>query len=157
KVSGWYDLVNRGDKPLREIPLTRGLHWRDVRWTLDGKPATPNDRSGLSGFSPPEPLAKGQKLRVGVAFHGRFPDGVSKKGGGAGQFILPSGVVLTSFGPAFAPVVGYSEQVGIDDENKYESKEYPDDFYLGQTESALGSRMPFTTKVTITGPADFTL
>src|SRR5262249_6601682 len=34
---------------------------------------------------------------------------------------------------------------------------YPDDFYVGQTESALGSRMPFTTKVAITGPADFTL
>jgi aminopeptidase N len=54
-------------------------------------------------------------------------------------------------------VIGFSEQIGIDDDNKYESKEYPDDFYKGQTDSFVGSRMPYRTRVKITGPADFTL
>ena len=63
-------------------------------------------------------------------------------------------MVLTSFGTSFAPYVGYNEGVGVDDENKTDSKEYPDDYYLGPTESFVGSRVPFKTKVTITGPSE---
>ena len=55
------------------------------------------------------------------------------------------------------PVLGYVEEAGIDDENRHDPKEYRDDFYKGQTDSFVGTRAPFTTKITITGPADFTL
>ena len=54
-------------------------------------------------------------------------------------------------------MLGYVEEVGIDDENRHDPKEYRDDFYKGQTDSFVGTRAPFTTKITITGPADFTL
>ena len=157
KVSGTYDLINNRDKPIRQIPITIGTHWESPKWTLDGKDITPDDRAGLKIVTPPEPLAPGKSLRVGFAFEGTFPTGISKRGGGTGQFILPSGVVLTSFGPAFAPVLGFNEGIGIDDDNKYDSKEYPDDWYKGQTDSAFGSRHPFKTRVKLSGPATFTL
>jgi len=156
-VSGTFDLVNNGDKPLRQIPVTGGLHWRNVRWTFDGKDATPNDRAGLYVFTPAEPLKPGGRARLGFAFDGAFPYGVSKNGGGNMQFILPSGVVLSGFSTSFAPTLGFDGGVGVDDENKFDTKEYPDDFYVGQTESAFGSRMPFKTRVKVSGPADFTL
>src|SRR5262249_37728017 len=79
------------------------------------------------------------------------------KGGGAPEFILPSAVVLTSFKPSVVPVLGYVEDAGIDDENRHDPKEYRDDFYVGQTDSMMGTRAPFSTKVTFTLPADFTV
>ena len=155
KVKGSYDLKNNRDKPMTQIPLTGGLHWESPTWTLLGQAYTPIDRSGLFVFTPGTPLAPGESTRVGFQFEGSFPAGITKRGGGSMEFILPSGVVLTSFGTGFVPAVGFGEDVGIDEENKYESKEYPDDYYLGQTESFVGSRMPYKTKVTISGPADF--
>jgi ABC-type transport system involved in multi-copper enzyme maturation permease subunit len=156
RVSGTYDLVNPADAPLREIVLTGGLDWENLSWTFDDKPYKPTDRSHLYVFTPTRPLARGQAARVGFRHEGKFPRGISKKGGAAMEFILPSGVVLTSFRPSFVPVLGFSDQIGIDDENRYEPKEYADDFYEGQTDSMLGSRAPFTTRIKLTGPAEFT-
>jgi hypothetical protein len=73
------------------------------------------------------------------------------------EFILPSGVVLTSFTPSFAPVLGYLDSVGIDDDNRYESRVYPDNYYEGITEPLFGSATPFTTRVRITAPEEYTL
>jgi ABC-type Na+ efflux pump permease subunit len=152
KVEGTYDLVNNRDKALKEIPVTGGMHWESPEWTFDGKPVTPTNRSGLYIFTPEAPLASCGKARLGFRFSGTFPGGITKKGGGNNEFILPSGVVLTSFGTSFAPTLGFMEAVGVDDENKYETKEYPDDYYKGQTESFAGSRRPFKTRVKVTGP-----
>ena len=157
EVSGTYDLINNRDKPMRQIPLSGGLHWESPRWTLDGRPYTPEDRARLYVFTPAKPLPPGGTCRIGFRFAGTFPRGISKKGGGTGQFVLPSGVVLTSFGTSFAPALGFLEEVGVDDDNKHESREYPDDFYKGETDTAFGCRTPFRTRVRITGPADFTL
>lgn len=156
RVEGTYDLVNNHEKPMVQIPVTGGLHWESPKWTLDGKDASPDNRSGLYVFTPATPLPPAATARIGFRFAGAFPSGITKAGGGTNEFILPSGVVLTSFSPSFAPVVGFVDSIGIDDENKYESKEYPDDYYKGQTESFLGSRRPFRTRVKVTGPADFT-
>jgi ABC-2 type transport system permease protein len=156
KVQGWYDLKNNHERPLTQIPLTIGLHWESPEWTIGGKPETPANRSGLYVFSFNEPLQTGRTIRLGFRFQGHYHQGISKKGGGSMEFILPSGVVLTSFGSSMAPVLGFGEGVGIDDENRTESKEYADDYYLGQTESFAGSRLPYPTKITIKGPADFT-
>ena len=157
KASGTYTLTNKQEKPIRQVPLTIGSHWESPSWTLEGKSFMPQDRAGLFVFTLPEPLASGASTTIGYKFEGSYPSGISENGGSAMEFIVPSGAVLTSFGPAFAPVLGYNRDVGVDKENSSESKEYADDFYQGQTESFAGSRMPYTTKVTITGPADFTL
>jgi ABC-2 type transport system permease protein len=157
-VSGNCEFINATDKPLREVLLTGGSHWRKLSWTLDDRPHKPNDRANLFVFTPPGgALAPGQSMRIGFEHEGTYPRGISKRGGESPEFILPSGVVLTSFRPTFVPLPGFQESVGIDDDNRHDSKEYPDDFFEGQTESGFGSRAPFTTRITITGPADFTL
>jgi ABC-type transport system involved in multi-copper enzyme maturation permease subunit len=157
RVSGTYDLRNHHDKELAQVPLTGGEHWENVRWTMDGQDYQPDNRSHLYVFTPPKPLAPGDGLRIGFACEGRFPAGVTKNGGGTMEFILPSSVVLTSFTPSFVPVVGYLEEVGIDDDNRYESRIYPDNFYEGITEPLFGSATAFTTRVRITAPEEYTL
>jgi hypothetical protein len=155
---GTYDVVNTTEKPLREVLLTGGLHWEKLTWTRDGQPYKPNDRAGLSVFTPPKgALAPGKGLQIGFEHEGSYPPGISKRGGAAPEFILPSAVVLTSFRSTVAPVLGFVDSLGIDDENQHDSKEYPDDYFEGQTDSGLGTRTPFSTRITITGPADFTL
>jgi hypothetical protein len=158
RASGTYDLLNHHDKALEQVPLTGGDHWENVRWTMNGNDYQPDNRSLLYVFTPPEPLAPGGRLRVGFACEGRFPAGATKNGGGAGmEFILPSGVVLTSFTPSFAPVLGYLQEVGIDDDNRYESRVYPDNFYEGITGPLFGSATAFTTRVRVTAPEEYTL
>jgi ABC-2 type transport system permease protein len=157
RVKGTYDIVNHRDKTLRQIPLTAGDHWENVTWTLDGHAYEPDNRSHLYVFSPTPALAPGKSMKIGFAFEGRYPKGISENGGGRAEFILPSGIVLTSFRPSIAPVVGFIEQVGIDKDNKYEAKEYPDDFYLGPTDPAFGTSRPFTTHLRITAPEAYTL
>ncbi|HEV2844316.1 MAG TPA: M1 family aminopeptidase, partial [Thermoanaerobaculia bacterium] len=61
-----------------------------------------------------------------------------------------------SFGPSFAPVVGYVEGVGVEeDENDYEPKDYTDDFYKGRTDTLFASGTPFPTRISVTGPEDY--
>ncbi|HSS77931.1 MAG TPA: M1 family aminopeptidase [Thermoanaerobaculia bacterium] len=153
---GSYDLVNDHDQDLERFALTGGFHWEKVRWTLDGKPYKPEDRTHLYVITPPAPLKKGEHLRLGFDFEGTFPHGSTKNGGGEMEFILPSGVVLSSFSPSFVPVVGYMPEIGKKDETDYESKVYPDDFYKGITEIAFGASRGFTARVAITGPAGYT-
>ena len=72
------------------------------------------------------------------------------------EFILPSGVVLTSFNLGIVPTLGFRDDIGIEDDNRFEAKEYREDFFEGQTDSFTGARSPFTTHIKITGPAQFT-
>ncbi len=124
---------------------------------MNGAQASPTNRSGLFVFAPPERLAPGKTVQIGFEHEGSFPRGISKKVASAPEFILPSSVVLTSFRPSIVPILGFAEEAGIDDENRHDAKEYNDDFYKGQTDSFLGARAPFTTRIQITGPADFTM
>jgi ABC-2 type transport system permease protein len=157
-VAGRYDLINASDLPQSEILVSGGPHWEKLAWTMDEKSYSPKNSAGLFIFTPPKgALAPGEKVRIGFEHEGTYPRGVSKNGGGRMEFILPSAVVLTSFQPTIVPLLGYAEEAGIDDENRHDPKEYRDDFYKGQTNSFVGTRAPFTTKITITGPAAFTL
>jgi ABC-type transport system involved in multi-copper enzyme maturation permease subunit len=155
-TTGTFTLANPNDAPLKRFALTGGFHWTDPKWTLDGKDYKPDNRTSLFAFTPDRPIAPGQSVVVGFAFEGDFPKGITKNGGGAPEFILPAGVVLTAFGPSFVPEVGYDEGVGIEeDKNRYETKVYPDDFYVGRTEPAFGSGSAFTARIEISGPADY--
>ena len=82
-----------------------------------------------------------------------YPSGISKNGGEASEFILPSGAVLVG---GFLPSIGYSESIGVDDENRYDAKEYPDDFYEGMTASGFGNNTAFSASVTIHIPEEYT-
>ncbi len=154
---GSYRLWNDRDAALARFALTAGPHWRKVTWTLDGRPYKPEDRTGLYVIAPPRPLAPGGRLTVGFDCEGVLPEGISKNGGQVREFILPSGVVLTSFTPAFTPRLGYVEEIGVDKDNTYEPRVYPPDFYLGKTDAAVGSNSSFTTRIRITAPAAYTV
>ena len=154
QVKGHYLLVNKQAVPLAKIPLTVGF-WEDITWEVNGVAATPDTASHLFVFTPPKPLAPGDSLRVGFTYRG-VQRGSTRAGGGAGEFIVPSGVVMTSFGPRWFPMVGYDDGIGVDDENRAEPKQYPEKFYEGVTPSAFGGELPMTVRTTITTPADFT-
>jgi ABC-2 type transport system permease protein len=155
RVKGTYVLVNKRDTRLAKVPLTISPAWQGLAWTMNGVAYTPDTASLLHVFTPPRPLLPGDTMRLGFSYSGR-ERGATRNGGGAGEFVLPSGVVMTSFTPRWFPVVGYLEQIGVeDDENAYEPRQYADDFYEGVTESAFGSELTMTTRIAITTPADF--
>ncbi len=155
-VSGAYTFVNHRDHAYPEFPITAGP-WDPIAWTLDGEPNEPEDRAGLYVFTPDEPLAPGGSLTVGFEYELQYPRGLSTRVGGRGQFILDSGVVLTAFAPTFAPVPGYLPGIGVDEDNRYDQREFPDDFFEGETEPALGwGGRPFTTRIRITVPEEYT-
>ena len=150
---GELELVNPHDEALRRFAITGGRHWRNLAWTLDGEPFEPEDRSGLYVFD--RPLEPGEHLRLGYSFNGSYPGGMSKNGGDKGTFVLPGGVVLSGFDPSFMPVLGYREDIGVDDDNRYDPPDYDDDLYRETLEPMLGNRDPFTTRVRIDVPAAY--
>jgi ABC-2 type transport system permease protein len=154
-VRGSYQLINRGEKAMRRFPMSVGDHFKDIEWTLNGEPFEPEDWARLHVFHLPHPLATGESVRVGFSHHGRFPDGVTKNGGGMGQFILPAGVVLTSFSSSFLPLPFFEPERGIDDDNRLEAKDFEDDFYHGITRSGFGAGSRYPVRVRITGPERF--
>jgi len=149
--------VNPHAMPLASIPLTGGLHWDSLSWTLNGAPYEPVDRKRLYVFTPPAPLAPGDSVVIGWQWNGAFPGGVTKNGGGLREFILPSGVVLTAFSPSFMPVIGFMEDVGESKENRMERREYPRDHWKGVTRAAFGATSWFPARVSITAPEAYTL
>jgi hypothetical protein len=154
---GTYTLTNIRDKALRQIALTPGPHFEHKTWTLDGEKVQPDDRAGLCVFDLPKPLEKNGTIALGFEHDGVFPKGSTKNGGGTMEFIVPSAVVLTSFGPGFVPSIGFLEGVGVDEDNHTDPKVYPDDFYEGITESGFGNDISHTAHITIHAPAEFTL
>ncbi len=163
RVEGTYELVNDLGEPRRQIPITAGFHWRQLRWTLDGEAFEPEDRAGLHVFELPEPLPPGGTVEIGFAYEGRFPDGASKNGGPTWEAILPSAVVLTSFGnelgshgPSFVPIVGYVDSIGVDEDNEHDERVYPEGFHHGRVRPFVGGRRAFDVRMRITGPPELT-
>lgn len=158
RVNGFYDLQNRKDKPLQWFPVSGGTAWQDLSWTLNGRPWTPEDRSGLYVFRLPRPLAPGASVRLGFRYRGILLPGVSRNGGEVplGEFILPSGVIVTGRNPDFVPVVRFDPRIGVDEENDSEPRIYPPHFHEGVTDSSI-DRSAFTQRLTITAPAEYTV
>jgi len=154
---GSFTLANGLDAPLAQIPLTGGLDWEHLTWTMNGRAVTPDDNRHLYVFTPPHPLAKGDSVVIGWRWDGRLPGGVTKSGGNTQEFILPSGVVLTGFTPSFVPVVGFMEDEGETKENRTEHRRYPRDYWKGVTRASYGATAWFPAKVSITAPAEYTL
>ena len=156
-VSGAYTFVNHRDHAYPELPITARPS-APIAWTLDGEPHEPDDRAGLFVFTPERPLAPGDSLTVGYRYDLQHPRGLSARVGGRGEFILDSGVVLTGFSPTFVPVPGYLPGIGVDADNRYDRREYPDDFFEGETEPLFGwGGTPLTTKIRITVPEEYTV
>jgi ABC-2 type transport system permease protein len=151
-AKGAYVLENDKPSALAKFPITPGPHYEQLKFTFDGEPATFENRSGLYILSPKTPLAPGARTTLGFEYDGVFPKGSTKNGGGASEFILGGGVVLTSFGPSFVPMLGFADSVGVDEDNRSDAKDYADDYYVGQTDSAFGTNTPYTTNIRVTVP-----
>ncbi len=156
RASGFYDLKNQKDQPLYWFPVTGGTAWTGLAWTLDGQPYKPEDRSHLYVFRPAKPLAPGESVRLGFRYRGTILPGVSRNGGdlALGEFLLPSGAILTGRNPDFVPKIGFDPKIGVDDKNRSEPRIYPPHFYDGITDADL-DRSAFTQKIRITSPADY--
>ena len=157
RSKGVYTVQNRTADTLEQIAVSGGLHWKNVRWTLDGAAVEPDNRARLYVFTPAAPLAPGQRARIGFEFEGRYPDGVSKNGAGTMEYVLPSGVVVTGFSStAIAPMLGYLAEVGVErDKNETDPRVYPDDYW----KKVLPAGLPMfdgwcDTRIRVTGPAD---
>jgi ABC-type Na+ efflux pump permease subunit len=157
KIKGSYDIVNPREKPLERLALTGGHHWENIEWTLDGKEFKPAEHARLFVFNFAPAIPKNGKLRIGFSYDGTFPKGISENGKGREEFILPSSVVLTCFRPSFLPLPGFREDVGIDKDNRYDPRDYPDNFYEGLTDPLFGGPGSFTTNVRVTAPEEFTI
>ena len=155
-VEGTYTLENHRDHAYGQIPFTAG-EWEEMSWTLNGQEYEPEDRSNLFLFTPETALEPGDSLTIGFSYSLQNPRGMSEGAGGAGQFILESGIVLGSFSPTLVPTPGYDPSIGIDEDNQYDSRDWADDFYEGDTEPLFGwGGKPFTVRMEITVPEDFT-
>ena len=152
-VRGAYTFLNHRDHAYEKFPLTTGP-WDDIEWTLAGEPYEPEDRAGLHVFTLDEPLTPGDTVKIGFGYELEVLGGMSSGPGGAGQFILESGVVLNGFAPTFAPVPGYNPGIGSEG---YEPRAHEDDFYEGETEPLIGwAGMPFAVRTRITLPEEYT-
>ncbi|MCE9619596.1 MAG: hypothetical protein K8R92_06780 [Planctomycetes bacterium] len=169
EVKGTYILSNQHDKPVVQIPLTPGAHFEHLKWTLNDQPIEPKDkkieaalpfvenRAGLWVFSLEKPLAKGETAKIGFTWDGVFPNGWTKNGGGVGEYVLPSGVVLTSFSPSMMPSIGYVEGVGVDERNATDPKEPEPDAWKLQKDPLFGSGWGSDVTMRVTGPAAWQL
>ncbi len=167
QVAATYTLRNPHATPMAEIPLTFGLHMKTTDWTIDGVSVDPTkkdqlppcveNRSGLFVVRPAHPLATNETVAVSFRSEGRFPDGWSRFSAGAGEFVLPTGVVLTSFSPSFLPVVGFVEGAGVDDKNARDAREYPLDYWKQRVDPLFGPAWTTSVRMAVEGPADWTL
>jgi hypothetical protein len=155
---GTYAIYNPHPEPMAQLALTLGPRFRAAGWTLEGSKYEPENRTNLFVFKLPRPLARGDTVRIGFDFDGRLPDGVTRNGGGMEEYIEASGAVLTSFRPTFAPVLGFVEDLGVDpEENRYEPRVYPEDWYRGIVPAGWGLARPFTTRIRLDAPEEYRL
>ena len=155
RTQGSFELLNHHDKALERFALSGGSKWRDLSWTIDGQSVEPDNRSNLHIFEVDGDLAPGETVTVGFEFEGNRPDGVSEKGGGMSEFILPSGVVLTSFAPTFVPTIGFREDRGVDEDNEMDPPDYADDIYLQELEPAFAGARPFSVRLSVDTPEEY--
>ncbi|HSG38736.1 MAG TPA: M1 family aminopeptidase [Thermoanaerobaculia bacterium] len=156
-VAGTFTMVNRAAEPMGLLPFTVRPSFRGLAWTLDGAAAEPEDRSGLHVLQPAAPLRPGQEVRVGFSYQARYPEGMTRNGGGAAQFVLPSGVVLHTLRDDFLPVPGFVGSLGWAGEDSPEPRSYPDDFWKARLAPISGQEDAFTTRIEVTAPSEYTV
>ena len=170
-VKGSYGLRNTTDKPMRRIAVTPDSTFEGVKFTFEGKTWDPEEAtkerkanprnpvcensSGLWIFTPKEPLAPGAEVTLGFEHVAHVPAGTRKNPAGAGEFILPAGTVLNSFGVSFMPMLGYVDGVGMDPERTPEAKRPEPDDWKKVTKTAFGTGGHTTMTARVKLPAEY--
>ena len=157
RVRGVFDVENRAGDAVRRLPFTVGPGFEGVAWSIEGVPVEHEDRAGLHVVPLPRPLAQGARIRVGFSYVARAPHGATRNGGGASEFILPSGAVLDTQGQNFLPTPGFVAGTGIDRHNQIEPAESPEDLWRGVLPPLAGPASAFTARMEVTAPAGYTV
>jgi hypothetical protein len=168
EMRGAYELENIHPTPMERFALTPGRHFQDLVFTFRGAehtaesaakarreargPLAVEDSAGLWIFRPGAPLQPGERARVAFAYRGRVPDGAGRNARGAGEFILPSGVVLNSFSTTMLPRVGWVDGVGVDPEDATEPRRPNPEEWREVTRAGFGNGAETTVRATITLP-----
>ena len=168
RVKGSYGLRNMTDKPMRQFAVTPNTTFAGLAFTFGGEEWTResaaeakrknprarkvDDSAGLWVFTPDAPLGPGAEVELGFAYDVRVPSGTRKNPAGASEFILPSGTVLTGFGPTFLPEMGYVDGVGLDPERTPEPKRVGPDDWKKVTKTAFGTGGHTMMKATVRLP-----
>lgn len=165
RVDGFYDLRNDHQRPLPWFPVTTGMHWEGLTWTLNGRPVRPEDSHGLRIFRLARPLPPGGTLRLGFRYRATLLPGISRNGGAIplGEFITPAGGIVTGRNPDFVPVVNYLPEIGADPNVPHENERrahiprtFPPGWYRGITEAEI-DKSSFTHRLRISLPAEYML
>lgn len=155
RVEGTYALTNGSAGVIRQFPMSVADHFENLEWTLEGAAVEPEHRARLHVFTPSSPMAPGDTLRLGFSYEGRHPAGVTRNGGGMSTFILPSGVVLTSFDSDFVPLPFFEIERGSDRDNRLDPRQYEEGFWEGTTKPAFGGGALYPVRTRISGPAGY--
>ena len=163
-VHGTLTLVNYHKFPLMAFAITPSLRAANLKWTLEGKAYTPDNRARLYVFTPPSGnLMPGQSVKVGFACDipdpGPTKDGLGNVNDASGmEFITPSAVVLTAFSPRLMPENGYDGGIGAGGEDQRDAADPTIVNPLHEGGEALfGSATPFSLHLTVTAPKEFTV
>lgn len=157
RVRGVFEVENRAEDAVRRLPFTVGQGFEAVSWSIEGAPVGHEDRSGLHVVPLARPLAAGATIRVGFSYLARAPHGITRNGGGASEFILPSGAVLDTQGRNFLPTPGFVAGIGVDRHNRIEPAEPREDHWRAVLPPIAGSPKPFTARMEVTAPVGYTV
>lgn len=156
-LKGKFLVRNHRDKPMTEFPVTLGRHITNSTWIWNEKGYKPEDRAGLLIFKKPDgsKFMPGESFDLAFEYDGKYPGGMSKNGVRSMEFILPSGVVLTSFSNSMLPIFGFNTGLGLDADMAPDGREYPSDYYKEKVDAAYGGGSKMKTRIAITVPDDF--
>jgi hypothetical protein len=170
-VKGTYQLINPTDQPIDRFALTPGWHYQDIVFTFGGGEHTAEstaearrksrhllpveNSAGLWVFRPEKAINKGETVEVGFAYHGVYPPSPGFNSRGAGEFILPAGVVLNAFSNSFLPLVGWVDGIGVDPEDTAEPRRHEKDDWKKLTKPGLGNGGAMHATVRVTLPEEY--
>ena len=155
EVIGTYELVNATPEAMRWLPFTVGGSFGQVSWRAAGSPLAVESRSGLDVLTLPQPLPPGASMLLDFAYQATYPRGYTRNGGGAGTFILPAGVMLSTLRGEFLPVAGFVDRetdFGSAGRRRVEPGRFPDGSLPGAQERRQRRGPAFMTRVEVSLP-----
>lgn len=154
QVSGVYTLKNKTSSTIAKFPMTTRPSFGTTEWRVVEQPASVRSSADLHVIELDAPLQPGDSLMLAFAYDAVYPKGITRNGGGMRQFILPSGVLLSTLRGEFLPSVGFVDGLGIDENNATE----PAPWHEAEEYSAQRpSSHTFTTDISITAPSAYTV
>ncbi|MEM6784972.1 MAG: M1 family aminopeptidase [Bacteroidota bacterium] len=154
-ATGTYTVVNRSDAPMAALPFTNGYGFSEVAWTLDDGTPDVERRPGLDVVTLSSPLGPGDRVDVSFAYALTYPRGITRNGGGTAHFLLPEGVLLSTYRGEFVPVPGVIEGLGAPEPSA--PRDYPDGWWQDSLATIDALAPPFTARLEVTAPQGYTV